>query len=212
MNILLFYFLILIVVPGLLILWAIRLVKAYRRTEYNPPTRAAETIIFLSILFLITWNTRIFPLSKNYDIKAQTENLTGKEFWSWEEFSFEEVSIRGEGYSIDAFKFNKNVADHFASPPKDFFLDYPRIPENRLDWTSKKWTKTPILTTEYDILESATPSYGNWTSSKLNKMNLVRDLAKADGGYYAYNTNGGDVDFYMIIPDKQLIILINHNQ
>ena len=199
--------LILVVIPSLLIIWAIRIVKLYR----NGKSIYLEGLIFTLLIGVISWNLGIFPMTRNLYVKEVSEQITGKSFWSWKEFSFDEISIRGEGYSIDVFKFNDEIADYFKNPDEKLFEDYPKELEYRSNWELEKWKKTPVIESEQKYLETATPYYGNWNEQKKEKMNFVRNLANKSGGLYAYNTKNGDVDFFIIAPEEKLIIIINHN-
>ena len=212
MDIVIFYFLILIVIPAILIAWGVRIVKSFRRKNQKSKTRYVELVIFSALIIFVTWDLKIFPFSKNFYVKQLSEQITGKQFWSWKEFEFEEISVRGEGYSVFAYKFNKEMANYFLDPDDDFFEKYPQKPEYRKNWESIKWEKTPIRKDEVELLDIATPTYYGWSQSKLDKMDLVEEMAKQNGNYYAYNTNGSDIDFYMINPENRLIIMINHNQ
>ena len=74
----------------------------------------------------MTWELQIFPLSKNFYIQDRTTELTGKQFWSWNEFDYEEISVRGEGYALDIYKFNKETAEYFKNPDKEFLNSLPK--------------------------------------------------------------------------------------
>jgi len=168
---------------------------------------------FLSIiLFSISGLLGILPFQKNIYVKKQTEILTGKSFWSSEVFSFEEISVRGEGYSIDAFKYGDEVSDYFENPDHFFFNSYPKEMEYRKNWKREKWKKTPVSNEEQKFLNHATPSYGDWNEFKINKMKFVKEIANKEGAFYSYNfKDEGYVDFFIISPKENLIILINHN-
>ncbi|WP_417888162.1 hypothetical protein [Zunongwangia sp.] len=66
------------------------------------------------------------PLSKNFYIQYRTTELTGKQFWSWNEFDYEEISVRGEGYALDIYKFNEETAEYFKNPDKEFLNSFPK--------------------------------------------------------------------------------------
>ena len=148
---------------------------------------------------------QILPFSKNFYIKDRTTELTGKKFWSWEEFDYEEISVRGEGYTLDIYKYNQETADYFKNPNKDFFQNFP--PE---EYADIKWSKTPMNESEQEILKFATPFYGSWEGEIVDRQDFIRKIANKPGSYYAYE-DGGSTNLYLIAPDKRLIILINHN-
>ena len=203
--------LIFVVLPIIFIVWFIRIIKLYKKGKSKRKSFYLQLGIFSIILIFITWDLRIFPLSKNIYIKDQTEKLTGKSFWSWKEFSFEEISVRGEGYTIDVFKFNDEIAEYFKNPDKEFFETFPIELEYRKKWKREKWKKTPVLKSEIEFLETATPNYGGWSQYRKDKMDFVKELANQKGNFYAYNTKLGDVDFFIISPTEKLIVMINHN-
>ncbi|WP_339710292.1 hypothetical protein [uncultured Kriegella sp.] len=201
-----FYLIIFLILITILIgtsVWIYRLFKLYKRGKTT--SFWIQTSILGIILIFITWNLGIFPLSKNFQIKERTELLTGQTFWSWKEFDYEEIGVRGEGYTLDIYKFNEEYAQYFKNPDSTFFENYP--PENM---SEIKWTPTPIKDNEIDILEFATPIYGGWKGEIVTKQDFIRNVAKNKGAYYAYRKGGG-TDFFLISPKDRLVILINHN-
>ena len=153
----------------------------------------------------MTWELQIFPLSKNFYIQDRTTELTGKQFWSWKEFDYEEISVRGEGYTLDIYKFNKETAEYFKNPDKEFLNNLPRK-----ELADIKWAKTPIKENESEILEFVTPTYGGWKGEIVDRQNFIRQIANQPGAYYSYQKSGS-TNFYLIAPEKRLVILINHN-
>ena len=133
MEIYLILFLLLIGLIVGLIIWIVRLLHLYRKGKKK--SFAIQVSILTVLLILLTWELQIFPLSKNLYIQDRTTELTGKKFWSWEEFDYKEISVR-----------------------QDF----------------------------------------------------IRQIANHPGSYYSYD-DGGSTNFYLIVPDKRLVILINHN-
>ncbi len=159
----------------------------------------------LCILFIfITWELQLFPLSKNFYIKDRCEQLTGKTFWSWKDYSYDEMSVRGEGYTLDIYSFSDEMSAYFKNPDSVFF-SYPKINDSDI-----KWTKTPVSVKEQEILEFVTPVYGGWGNEIIIKQDYIRNIANTEGSYYAYQ-NTGSTNFYIISPKRRLIILINHN-
>lgn len=203
--------LILIVIPSLLLFWTVRLVKLYRRGKSKRTLFVIEGLVFSTIIGVALWNLGVFPMSKQLYIKKVSEEITGNSFWSSKEFSFDEISIRGEGYSIDVYKFNDEVADYFKSPDQDFFESYPQELKYRNTWKREKWKRTPVTEIDQVHLTTATPTYANWNQNKMERMNSVRNLANNSGGFYAFNTKNGDVDFFIIAPKEKLFVMINHN-
>jgi hypothetical protein len=153
----------------------------------------------------VTWELQIFPLSKNVYIKEQTTKLTGKSFWSWKEFSYDEWGVRGEGYTLDIYKFSQETANYFLNPDSLFFTNYPLKTESDI-----KWTKTPVRDEDLNILDLVTPVYGDWKGEIVNRQDFIKKIATRKGAYYAYR-HGGGTDFFIISPKDRLVILINHN-
>lgn len=186
-----------------LIYWIYKIYLFYHKGNLR---RFKIHIVIFTLLFVfVTWNLQIFPLSKNFYIKGRTTQLTGKSFWSWKEYSYDEFGVRGEGYTLDIYKFSEETADYFMEPDSSFFSDYPN--NNNL---GIKWTPTPVKNSDIEILEFATPVYVGWKGKVVQWQDNIREIATRKGSYYAYKRKGG-TDFYIISPEDRLVILINHN-
>ena len=93
--------LILLILIGLivgLVIWTIKLFRLYKTGKRKSFT--IQICILTTLIVFATWKLQIFPLSENFYIKEQTTKLTGKSFWSWKEFSYDEWGVRGEGYTL----------------------------------------------------------------------------------------------------------------
>ena len=203
MEIYLILFLVLIGLIVGLFIWIVRLFRLYRKGKKK--SFAIQVSILTALLILLTCELQIFPLSKNFYIQDKTTELTGKKFWSWEEFDFEEISVRGEGYTLEIYEFNEEIADYFKNPDKEFFDSFPTK-----ELADIRWTRTPVKESEQKILEFVTPTYGRWKGEIVERHDFIRQIANQPGSYYSYD-DGGSTDFYLIVPDKRLVILINHN-
>ena len=203
MGFYLIIFIILIAIFIGLLFWVYKLYKLYKKGKKK--SFAIQALVLTTIIVFVTWQLQLFPFSKNVYIKNRTSELTGQSFWSWEEFDYEEISVRGEGYSLDIYKFNEDTADYFKNPDNAFFENFP--PDELSD---KKWTKTPIKESEKEILEFVTPIYGSWEGEIVDRQEFIREIANEPGAYYSYS-HGGSKNFYLIALDKRLVILINHN-
>ena len=203
MEIYLIILLLLIALIVGLIFWIVRLFRLYKRGKKK--SFVIQISILTVILIFATWELQIFPLSKNLYIQNRTTELTGHKFWSWEEFDYEEVSVRGEGYTLDIYKFSKETAEYFKNPNKDFFDNFP--PK---EFADIKWSRTPVKKNEQEILKLVTPNYAGWKGEIVDRQNFIRQIANHPGAYYSYD-DGGSTNFYLIVPDKRLVILINHN-
>ena len=203
MELFLILFLLLIGLIIGLIIWIVRLFRVYKRGKKKPFLILVSILAVL--LILLTWELQIFPLSKNFYIQGRTTELTGKKFWSWKEFDYEQVSFRGEGYTLDIYKFSEGSAEYFKNPGKEFFENLPSK-----ELADIRWTRTPVGENEQEILEFVTPTYGGWKGEIIERQDFIRQIANQPGSYYSYN-HGGSTNFYLIAPDKRLVILINHN-
>ena len=200
------YIIFILILIGLfvgLFIWIYRLIRLYRKGS-KKSFIIQITILTLLVIF-VTWEFHIFPLSENFFIKKQTTQLTGKSFWCWKEFSYDEWGIRGEGYTLYIYRFNQETAEYFANPDSTFFMNYPLEINSQI-----QWTPTPVKNEEMEILEFATPLYAGWKGEIVTRQDFIRAIATREGAYYAYK-HGGMTDFYIISPKDRLVILINHN-
>jgi hypothetical protein len=194
----------LLIIVGLLF-WLIKIYKFYRQKRTK--TAAVNSIIFGLLVLIICWELRIIPLSENWDFSNKTKELTGKQFWSWNDYRYEDVGIRGEGFTFEIYKLNDEVANYFANPDKEFFEGFPSK-----TFETTKWKETPIIDTQ--LVNFVTPVYGNWSKSLqkeiLEKQLIVKQIAKEKGSFYAFRQAGG-TDLYLISPKRKVLIYINHN-
>jgi len=205
-----FYLIILLVLLLLLVAigyWIYRIFRFFIQRQNKKGFINLSILSFLLLLFC--WEMRIIPLSITNDFKNRTEQLTGEKFWSWSKYRYDEISIRGEGYTFEIYNLSPEMAEYFKNPTKDFFENYPSD-----IFETSKWKKTPISQSEDEILEFVTPIYGNWGVNLQEEIseqqNLVKRLAKNPGSYYAIR-NENSTDFYLISPNEKLIVYINHN-
>ncbi|WP_157491266.1 hypothetical protein [Flammeovirga sp. SJP92] len=168
--------------------------------------------LFFSLVVVILWNLRLFPLSKNFYIKDKAELLTGKEFWSWKVFSYDEFGVRGEGYTIDIYEFDWETAMYFEDPDQQFFTNFPKELEYRGNWNRHKWYRTPVINSEVQFLKHSLGHGRSFDEEMMKYISFVRNLAQSEGSYYAFNHLGDlNVDFFLLSPKEKVIVLINHN-
>jgi len=208
MDIYLILILILLLLVAATGYWLFRIIKLFRQKKNK---RGFINLSILGVLLLMfCWEMRLIPLSITNDFKNKTEQLTGEKFWSWNEFRYDEISVRGEGYTFEIYNLSPEMAEYFENPPKGFFEKYPL--EER--FKTSKWKKTPISESEDEILDFVTPTYINWSNDLQEEISerqtLVKRLAKTPGAYYAFKDEK-NVDFYLISPKEKLIIYINHH-
>jgi uncharacterized membrane protein YcgQ (UPF0703/DUF1980 family) len=201
---LLLLLLFLLVLAGL-IFWIIKTIKLFRLKRTKPAV--INTLILVLIVLFTCWELRIIPLSADLDFKNQTKDLTGREFWSWNEYRYDEIGIRGEGFTFEIYKLNEEMAKYFANPDVEFFEHFPSD-----KFGTTHWNKTPITDTEF--VNYMTPIYGNWSKSLQKEIeynqNIVKQVATNTGSYYAIRRSHGN-DLYLISPKRKMIIYINHN-
>ncbi|MBO9619380.1 MAG: hypothetical protein J7539_10130 [Niabella sp.] len=199
-------------IPALLVLillgalfWIIKIIKLYcqKRTKI-----ASINTLILGFLILIgLWELRIIPLSADWDFRNQTKDLTGKQFWCWNDYRYEEGGVRGEGFLFEVYRLSDEMAKYFSNPDREFFEHYPGE-----KFETTKWKETPILDTE--LVNYFTPIYGDWSRDLQREIEayqkIVKRLAKDKGAYYAVRDNHGR-DLYLISPKEKIIIYINHN-
>ena len=145
----------LLVIIGL-VFWIVKIIKLFRKGQTRRATIHAIVLLFLALF--VCWEFRILPLSAEFKFKKQTEALTGKEFWCWNEFLYEEWGMRGEGFTFEIYRFNKEMANYFYAPPPAFFNDFPRA-----DFGVSRCKKTPLPDSAF--LSSMMAVYGNINKS-----------------------------------------------
>jgi hypothetical protein len=154
------------------------------------------------------------PIEKIQE-KNYNQELTGFEFYDGKSiFEFEgHRSFNGDGYSIWIYELEENTETYFKNPNDEFFSNYPRT-ELRDHWKSKLWHRTPFDKKEQKFVDFAHIS--------LDDLDFeLTDLLNEDGNYYGYEyymhdfidgtTYVGDIDFYIICPNRKMMIKINHN-
>lgn len=197
--------LLLILVLVGLIFWIVKIIKFYREKRAKE-WKINAAILGLLVLF-VCWELRIIPLASDLDFRNQTEDLTGKKIWCWNEYRYEEIGIRGEGFTFEIYVLNDKMSKYFTNPDKEFLQSF--LSEK---FKTSKWRETPILDTE--LVNYVTPIYGNWSQDLQkeieDKQRIVKEVAKDKGSYYAVRQSNG-TDLYLISPKRKIIIYINHN-
>jgi len=205
MEFYLIIFLLFILVLFGLLFWIIKIIRFYRQKRTK--IVVINSIAFGVLALLVCWELRIIPLSADLDFRNQTKGLTGRQFWCWNDYRYNELGIRGEGFTFEIYKLNDEIANYFIHPDKYFFENFPT--EN---FGTTKWKETPILDTE--LVNFVTPIYGNWSQHLqkeiAEKQKIVRQVAQDKGSYYAVRQSHG-TDLYLISPRRKIIIYINHN-
>lgn len=192
-----------------LALWsALRIVKAFRSGR----RRAAwiQLTIWAAVVLPILWITEVLPLSRNVRFMDEAENLTGRSFWGWMDDSIDEASVRGEGYWLEVFTFDDEVAKYFESNESSLLTHTPTFKDNsRRPWSG--WKRTPIEMADSSVFESATPIFAGWTSAKEQSVERMKRWGRTPGNYYAYNGDAGALNFYLISPAERAMAIIYSN-
>ena len=154
------------------------------------------------------------PIDKIQE-KSYNLEITGFEFNNGETFyEYEsERAFNGDGYSIWIYEIDQITANYFKNPNDIFFKKHPRS-ELRSHWKTEFWKRTPFDKKEQQFLDFAHIS--------LDKLDFeLTDLLNEHGNYYAYehythhfsdeSVYIGNIDFYIICPNRRIIVKINHN-
>jgi energy-coupling factor transporter transmembrane protein EcfT len=192
----------LLLLVALFIYWFYRIIKLLKNGYKRAFT--LNLTLFLFLLLFIMWELRILPFSLTNDFKNKTEQLTGKKFWSWNNYRFDELGIRGEGYTLEIYDLSSEIANYFKNPGEDFFQKFPLG-----QIASVKWQKTPVKQEDQEVLMFVTPTYAGWDKEIIDKQSFIREIANKPGSYYSFKK--GSTDFYLISPEKKIILWINHN-
>ncbi|HMN04831.1 MAG TPA: hypothetical protein PKD45_03820 [Flavobacteriales bacterium] len=151
----------------------------------------------------------VLPLSREVRFQKQAESLTGKSFWGWREYSIDEASVRGEGYWLEAFKFNDTMAKYFAAPDEALFVHQPTEWMNDRNFSG--WKRCPVDSADMKYLEHATLHFAGWGQEKIDWVDRVRDWGTTSGSLYAFGGNRTSIDFFLINPKERTIVLIYSN-
>lgn len=194
--------------------------KAFRNK--NKPKFYRLSIILLILILIPGVFWRIIPGSdlvwrpiEKVQEKTYNKELTGFEFNFGESiYKYEsQRDFNGDGYSIWIYKIDDQTVEYFKNPKEEFFNQYPQT-ELRSHWQSEFWKSTPFNKEEQKFFDFA--------HSELNELEFeLEDLLNEKGNYYAYEyyihdfgedrVYVGNIDFYILCPNRKLIVKINHN-
>ena len=217
--IIIFFFLTVIIVITYPII-GYKIFKAIQRKNKRQLKRLLGILTILILLPGFFW--RILPgsdflwrpIEKIQENKYHKE-LTGFEFHNGPLIYEYETrrDFNGDGYSIWIYELEEDASKYFKNPNTDFFVKYPKT-NLRNDWQVEFWKKTPFQKNEQKFIDFA--------HSPLNTLEFeLEDLLNEEGNYYGYEYYMhdfgdktifvGNIDFYIICPDRKLIVKINHN-
>jgi hypothetical protein len=187
--------------------WAWRIARAYRTGRKG--SALVQAGLLAAIILPILWVLEILPPSRNLRFQKQAETLTGKSFWGWKKYSIDEASVRGEGYWLEAFTFNEQMAKYFAAPDEALFAHRPT------EWMSERnfsgWKRCPVDTADMDYLEHAALHFGGWGQEKIEWVDRVKAWGKTAGNLYAFGGDQTSLDFFVINPKERTMVLIYDN-
>jgi hypothetical protein len=183
----------------------------------NKPKFYRLSIILLILILIPCFFWKLLPGSdffwqpiENAQEKNYNLELTGFEYNDGDLiYEYEtERAFNGDGYSIWIYKIDEKTAEYFKNPNEEFFTKYPKT-DFRNDWESEFWKRTPFDQKEQKFLDFA--------HSTLDELDFeLEDLLNENGNYYAYeyymhSFGIGNIDFYIICPNRKLIVKINSN-
>lgn len=217
--ILLFLFLTLIILISYPII-GFKIYKSIRNKDKRKLYRLLTILLTLVLIPGFFW--RLLPGSdlvwrpiEKVQEKGYNTELTGFEF-NFGDPIYEYESKRdfnGDGYSIWIYEIDDKTAQYFKNPNAEFFIDYPSS-DFRKDWETEFWKKTPFNKEEQKFF--------NFAHKDLDELEFeLEDLLYEKENYYAYEyymhdfSDGtvyvGNIDFYILCPNRKLIVKINHN-
>jgi len=198
----------LLLLIGLAVWWLVRIVRAFR----NERKRSAwiQLAVLAAITLPVLWYTEVLPFSRNVRFMREAEVLTGKSFWGWKDGSIAEASVRGEGYWLEVFTFDVQMAKYFLDADLAFFDHRP--PSDRIQQRGfSGWKKTPIDSADQHIFESATPIFGGWSASNEALVERIKTWGRSSVNLYSYDGNAGNLNFYVINPRERSMAIIYSN-
>jgi len=212
----LFPLLLVVLYTYLVFIQARKLVVRFKANEKGKAIRSAITFLLLVWLGL---TVGVLPGSGMLkDLKFSIGN-TGRAFLlgtpSMQYHS--ERGLNGDGYSISVYELSDRTAAYFESPDEEFFETSLSMSWRRSGWTPSKWRETPARPNPHylNIRTLVTPRDAGYELSE-----LFHEIWEQPGNYYAYRANLfereegthiGDIDLYLISPDKKVFIKINSN-
>jgi len=181
--------------------------------------RGLALMLFSGFFFQILPGSNIiwWPVNTIFDLSF-TKTILGKSIYLGQPHKKieSEPSFNGDGYSYSEYELSNRQSKYFIDPPNKFFKVYPKK-GIREDWKISKWTKTPLREKDQAAFDFALSDSNNETDLKLKKI-----IKESENFYsYRYYNNSQDysheskyisnVDFYIISPSGNILIVINHN-
>lgn len=214
---------ILTVAIGIPALWLTWTWKTYKKRKTS--LLLFQVAAILGLAFWLSWTLSIFPCSEAHYERKMIHELTGQSFNTNSlTFSYEGTRhFNGDGYSILRYSLNEKEADLFRQPSPSFLNDYPIKGSGRSHWQyHQTWLKTPsqippahlnFILWETNLLEDDS---AEMVELRRN-YDEVRTILSEPGNYYAYTYSHlqsgypANIDFFILSPSQQRLIIINHN-
>jgi hypothetical protein len=151
--------------------------------------------------------------------KKQTEAIFGERLYLREyiyDYNSERAPIIGDGYSFTVFKIPDKYYNDIIRKFSEIRKSYPQNNNFREEWMIEGWKETPIKIFEKDVLSFVINSLPTDNTKGKYYYDYFINRINEEGNYYCYfyylNSWGriSDIDFYLFIPDEQIIIMINN--
>lgn len=186
------------------------------------------SILFLLLIIIPGVYFRVLPGSgiiwKYSDNKREFQymkSLTGSGFQLGKilyKFDSSRDELLGDGYSISIYELDDSIVSRYLKPDSAFFTEYPITPDSRSSWSVEHWKKTPSQSEEKNIIDFALSTYNSRENKILTeKFDEIYKLLNEEGNIYSYfyfmhNTiSVGNIDLFIISPQRRCIIFINKN-
>lgn len=196
----------------------INLIDKKKKEAKKNLKRGLILFLFSGFFFSILPGSNIFwwPFNRINEL-TYTNSILGKPIHlGTPVYEFESnPTFNGDGFSYAEYKLSENNASYFKSPKDNFFTDYPKK-GIRDDWQIRTWTTTPLKETDQNAFNFISV-YDMYSDYKVDSHYNLEEILKEEGNIYSYryylhrDQHFGNIDFYIISPNKRLIILINHN-
>jgi hypothetical protein len=152
--------------------------------------------------------------------KKQTEAIFGEKLYLKKyiyDYNSERAPIINDGYSFTVFKIPDNYYNNIIGKFPEIRKYYPQNKNFREKWMIEGWKETPIKDFENNVFKFVINSLPVDNEKGKYYYEYFIKKIKEEGNYYCYfyyiNNDRdwiSDIDFYLFIPDDQIIIMINH--
>lgn len=173
-----------------------------------------------TVTILFTIITIIYFLTEPSD--TSIDSLSGIKFDKIEIYSYHtKRAWNGDGYSIQIFEINEKTIKQFLDSKKNFLNPHLKLYDDRENWNKKNWKRSPLPKNEMIYSEFALTGLAKQNSviygRNENIETFINTILNEKGNYYAYfyslqsEGNVGNIDFFIISPNRRLLIVINNN-